>query len=74
MEKVIDIELMRYLEHLTSLIRSRASTGDLLTYVYQIWSNTIENYEEYRTVVLDISEAFDQHRILNICSERGNIF
>lgn len=39
--------------------RSDYSSGDLLSYVSEIWSNTIEKYGESRIVALDISKYFE---------------
>lgn len=66
MEKVFNIQLIKYLEQFNIIndrqfgFRSRRSTGDLLSYVSQIWSNTIEKHGASRAVALDISKAFDQ--------------
>lgn len=66
MEKAINIQLVKYLED-SKLIsdhqfgfRQQRSTGDLLTYVTDLLTSTLENHGECRAVSLDISKAFDR--------------
>ena len=40
--------------------RKQRSTGDLLTYVTQLWSSAIDRFGESTAVALDISKAFDR--------------
>jgi hypothetical protein len=66
MEKAINIQIVKYLEshHLINDrqygFRSHRSTGDLLTYVTDLWSRTVEHNGETLAVALDISKAFDR--------------
>ena len=66
MEKAINQHLLKYLEGFNIIsdhqygFRKSRSTGDLLAYVTNLWSNAIEQYGESRAVALDISKAFDR--------------
>ena len=66
MEAVINDHLLSFLEASASLsdhqygFRHGRSTGDLLTYVTNLWSSSLESYGESRVVALDIAKAFDR--------------
>ena len=66
MESSINLQIVEYLEKNKILsdnqygFRRCRSTGDLLTYVTHVWTNTIEKYGESVAFALDISKAFDR--------------
>lgn len=66
MEKVIKQNLMTYLET-NGLIhdrqygfRSKRSTGDIMAYLSQIWSQSLHSFGESQAIALDFSKAFDR--------------
>ena len=66
MEKVIKQNLMIYLET-NDLIhdrqygfRSKRSTGDIMAYLSQQWSQSLHSFGETQAIALDFSKAFDR--------------
>ena len=66
MESIINKCLLSFLESSNLLsdhqycFRCGRSTGDLLTYVTNLWSSALYSFGESRILTLDISKAFDR--------------
>lgn len=66
MERVVNQSLVSFLRHHNLLndcqygFLSERSTADLLTVLFQKWSDALDSGSEVRTISLDISKAFDK--------------
>lgn len=65
-EKAINIDLIKFLGH-SNIInykqygsRSKRPINDLPSDISNIWYNTIEKYEKFQTIVIEISKDFHQ--------------
>ena len=66
MERVVNQSVVSFLRHHDLLndrqygFLSERSTADLLTVLFQTWSDALDSGSEVRTISLDISKAFDK--------------
>ena len=66
MERLVNKSMMSFLSHHQLLkdqqygFRCGRSTADLLTVLFQLWSDALDSGSEVRAVSLDISKAFDK--------------
>ena len=66
MERIVNKSLMSFLRHHKLLndhqygFQSKRSTADLLSVLFQCWSDALDSGSEVRAVSLDISKAFDK--------------